>query len=171
MTPNQRKEEISRAYVHAIAGACGFAVGAWSQDHACIDTTISGPSPKKAKLDLQLKATSQGSAVKADHISWQVSRAHYEQMACVEVSAPHYLVVLVLPEDAERSVEHTVEQLAVRRCAYWIKMTGMPPVAVDSPTVQIPKAQVFSPEALAAAMTAAERGDHLAWAAEVQDEA
>lgn len=31
MTPEQQKEEISKAYVHAVAARSGFAAGLWSQ--------------------------------------------------------------------------------------------------------------------------------------------
>ena len=62
MTPDQQKEEISKAYVHAVAAKCGYTVGTWTQDVDCIDTTIAAPSSlghgkgKAPKLDLLQKA-------------------------------------------------------------------------------------------------------------------
>jgi hypothetical protein len=41
VTPNQLQEEISKAYLHAVAAKCGYAVGKWEQDHGCVDTTVS----------------------------------------------------------------------------------------------------------------------------------
>ncbi len=40
MTPNRQREEISKAYVAAVAARCGFKLGEWSQDDGCLDSTI-----------------------------------------------------------------------------------------------------------------------------------
>lgn len=161
MTPEQRSEEISKAYVHAVAAACGFTVGEWSQDHERLDTTLCGPGSRKPKIDLQVKATTQSRLVRTNHISWPLTRAHHDGMIDSWVANPHYLVLLLLPDEADESVAHSVEQLIIRKCAYWTRMTGRPAATVDNPTVQIPLEQVFSPAALVEAMAAAERLDHL----------
>ena len=144
MTPEQRQEEISKAYVHAVAAACGFAVGIWSQDHGCLDVTLSG-GRGKPKLDLQLKATTQARNEREGDVWWQVSQEHYDVMRAAEVANPHFFVLLILPEDPDLSVEHTVQHLLIRKCAYWKLMTGAPPKAAKSPTITIPKTQAFSP--------------------------
>lgn len=159
MTPNQLQEEISKAYLHAVAAKCGYAVGKWEQDHGCVDTTVSAATALgngtlvKPKVDVQLKATTRQEVERGDFLSWQLDASHYDQLRS-PAQLPHLLVVLLLPSDVSHSVEHTVDQLVIRRCAYWVKMTGMPPATVERPTVRLPKANVFSPEALRQILTA-----------------
>lgn len=163
MTPNQQQEEIAKAYVHAVAAACGFAVGHWSQDHGCIDVTISadrvlGQGPySKPKVDLQLKATTL-EVVKEDHVVWSLEVAHYDKLRA-NARVPHLLVVLALPDDARDGVRHTVDALIIRKCAYWVNMTGMVAVTGQvSKTVHIPREQVFSPEGLMEILTRVSEG-------------
>ncbi|MCB9524176.1 MAG: DUF4365 domain-containing protein [Myxococcales bacterium] len=171
MTPSQRKEELSKAYIQAVAGMCGFTVGTWSQDHGCIDTTIR--SPAKAAIDLQLKATSSQSIARDGFLAWQVEGAHYDKMSKVEVTTPHYLVLLWLPGDEAQWVEQSLEELILRRCAYFVKMTGQPARTAADPTVRLPLNQPFTADNLRTLMAASERGEHLAWAnhQEADDEA
>ena len=68
-------------------------------------------------------------------------------------SSPRVLVVLILPSDDKRWIEHSVQRLLIRRCAYWLKMTGLPTSSKAFKTVRLPKTNVFSPDALLAMMT------------------
>jgi len=163
MTPQQRQEEISKAYLHAVAASCGFTVGTWSQDHGCIDATVGAASPigaghlSRPKVDIQLKATTQADLERDDYVSWTLEIDHYDSLRA-EAHVPHLLVVLLLPEDVDQSVEHTVDHLLIRRCAYWVKMTGMGAETGRSKTVRLPKANVFSPQALKTILDAISRG-------------
>lgn len=159
MTPKQRKEELSKAYVHAVAAASGLTIGAWSQDHGCVDVSIKAAD--KAVIDLQLKATSRQSIERADHLAFQLEPGHYDTLRRAEVAAPHYLVVLWLPEAEEDWWAHSVEQLLIRKCAYYVLMTGMPARDAEAPTVRVPLDQPFGPDALLRLMDAARRLEHL----------
>jgi len=158
MTPEQRKEEIGRAYVHAVAARHGFKIGTWSVDDGCLDVTVGregtlgGGTIANPKLDLQLKCTSRASLVRGDHVAWKLGRAHYDKLVAPSAT-PQLLVVLVLPDDEGTWIEHSTDALLLRRCAYWQKMTGMPAIARDSTTVKLPLANLFSPDALLAMMT------------------
>lgn len=158
MTPEQQKEEISKAYVHAVAARHGFKIGTWSTDDGCLDVTIGaagtlgGGTIGNPKIDLQLKCTSQKRLVKPGYVSWQLDGDHYRRLVAPS-STPHLLVVLVLPEDSAKWIEHSVQRLLLRRCAYWLKMTGRSTSSQASKTVRLPKTQVFSPDELLAMMT------------------
>jgi hypothetical protein len=158
MTPEQRKEEIGKAYVHAVAARHGFKIGTWSVDDGCLDVTIGsagtlgGGTLAGPKLDLQLKCTSRKSIVRKDHVAWKLSRTHYDRLIAPSTTSC-LLVVLVLPEDERHWVSHTVDTLVLRRCAYFRKMTGLPAVSSETTVVRLPKANVLSPDALAAMMT------------------
>lgn len=153
MTPEQQKEEISKAYMHAVAAKCGYAIGTWSQDQSCIDTTIGasgvlGGGPlADPKLDIQIKCTSDQSVVRSDSIAWKLERRHYDRLRA-RSSIPKLLVVLVLPEAPAEWLSHSMGELVIRRCAYWTSLKGEPDIATDHKTVHIPTTNVFSPEGL-----------------------
>lgn len=69
---------------------------------------------------------------------------------------PQILVVLVLPEDEATWIEHSVEALLIRRCAYWLRMDGQPKISAGFKTVHIPMANIFSPDGLMALMREAD---------------
>jgi hypothetical protein len=168
MTDEQRKEEICRAYVLAVAARCGYKVITWSQDTGCVDVSIgaSGAIGEGTLADpllhLQLKCTSDAKhALKHGSISWFLERAHYEKLRA-RAANPKLLVVLLLPERREEWVTHTVEELVLRRCAYWVKMTGMPETTNDSGvTIRLPAHQVFSPEQLRGLMERLSREEEI----------
>lgn len=168
MTPQQRQEELSKAYVAAVAARCGFKLGVWSQDDDCLDVTIGtagvlgGGMLAGPKLDLQLKASSDQRHVHDEHIAWSLPRKHYDQLRS-DACAPRILVVLLLPTDEDDWVRHSPEALILRRCAYWDSLHGRAPLegSTDSTTVHIPRSQVFSPETLNALMVKVSRKEAL----------
>ncbi|MCA9711466.1 MAG: DUF4365 domain-containing protein [Myxococcales bacterium] len=169
MTPKQQREELSKAYVHAVAGQCGFKLGTWSQDDDCLDVTIGaagilgGGTLAGPKPDLQLKASTEQGHDHGPHIAWSLSRAHYDKLRSRSM-VPRLLVVLMLPEKLEHAVEHTIEHLLVRRCAYWTSLQGQDAIegGANSTTVHIDKSRVFSPSALAELMERASREEDIA---------
>lgn len=109
-------------------------------------------------MDVQLKATTQQKLEHDDFVSWTLDIQHYDSLRAPATS-PHLLVVLLLPENADDSIEHTVEHIRIRRCAYWVKMTGMEEVTGQATkTVRLPRTNVFSPEALDAILAQISRG-------------
>lgn len=159
MTPNQRREKLSRAYVAAVAARCGFKLGTWSQDDDGLDVTIGaagvlgGGTLAGPKLDVQLKCSSDGRRDRGDAVVWQLRRVDYESLRA-PACAPRVLVVLMLPGDEDHWVEHTPESLILRRCAYWRALRDAPVLDGDAESVrvEIPKSSVFSPPALAQIM-------------------
>ena len=164
MTPEQRQEELSRAYLHAVAAQCGFALGSWTQDQSCIDVTVGaagvlgGGSLADPKLDLQLKCTANQSLIREDHVALQVVRRQYERLIARSY-VPKMLVVLVLPEQEGEWVVHSAEQLMLRRCAYYRVTTGLPGITTDSTVVHVPLANEFSPTALTTLLGRLSRGE------------
>ncbi len=166
VTPKQRQEELSRVYLHAVAAKCGFALGSWTQDQSCIDVTVGASGVlgegtlSDPKLDVQLKCTASEAKVREHAVSVQLERAQYDRLVA-KSSVPKILVVLVLPKNEEQWVEHSSEQLILRRCAYFLRTTGMPPFPTekDSTVVQVPLQNEFSPGALQAMLERLSRGE------------
>jgi len=171
MTEKQQREELSKAYVHAVAASCGYKLGEWSQDDDCMDVTIcasgvqGGGVIADPKIDLQLKATNDHKRHVQSNgtVAWTLAAIHYEQLRR-RAANPKLLVVLVLPEGTADWISHTNDHLILRRCAYWIKMTGQtltPAPGKDSLTLHLPKEQVFSPENLRSLMEKLSREEEI----------
>jgi hypothetical protein len=178
MTPNQRLEEISKAYVAAVAAACGFKLGSWSQDDDCLDVTLGATGRigrgfmQSPKLDLQLKCSADPRRRHRDGgASWELSRSHYDLLRSRQRATPLILVVLLLPEDEADQITHTLEALTLRRCAWWLSLAGRPALQPivrgdqvaerTSTTVHLPEDQPFSPAGLRALMERISAGEDL----------
>lgn len=157
MTENQQKEEISKAYLHAIAARCGYKLANWTQDDDCMDVTLCAPGVlgqgqiADPKLDLQLKCTSNPQALRLaeNALAHQLTAERYEKLRR-RAATPKLLVVLLLPEARDEWITHSGESLILRRCAYYMVMTGKDPLTPDTKStyVKIPLDQIFSPDAV-----------------------
>lgn len=154
MTPKQQREEISKAYVAAVAARAGCKLAHWSQDSGCLDVTVGtaksfGAGLAPPKLDLQLRASSKPDREHDGCIAWSLQRSHHDLLRR-RAQIPHILVALVLPEHEADWVVHGDGELCMRRCAYWIHLLGEPAIAAgkESTTVHIPTSQIFSPNTL-----------------------
>lgn len=151
MTPNQRKEELSRAWLAAVAGSCGYALANWSQDQDCIDATIAAADPigrgtiADPKLDIQLKATSE--RFTETGVKVQLKKAQMERLTRRSM-VPKILVAMLLPPENEvEVVPH--EHLVLRKCAYFCVASAIDPtVEGDSKVIEVPFTQPFTPEVL-----------------------
>jgi hypothetical protein len=154
LTRNHRQEALCRAYVQAIAARCGMSCSVPSPDYG-IDLTLNdieemggGLAESGYKLDVQAKSATRA-AVAEDAIRYDLPAQAYEVLRQPAVGCPRILVVLVLPRDEARWSGQTEEALILRHCAYWLSLKGHGPTANRrSVRVSIPRANVFSVEAL-----------------------
>lgn len=157
------KEELSYAYLHAIASRAGFSVDRVGKDRDSIDVTIRARGKlsdesilMSTTLDVQLKCTSRDVADE-DAFPFELSRKNYDDLRG-ERSAPRILVVLFLPEDASQWLSHSLAGLVSRRCAHWCNLHGLADTTnSDSKTVYVPKANVFDCAGLRSIMERASR--------------
>ncbi|HLK58631.1 MAG TPA: DUF4365 domain-containing protein [Chthonomonadaceae bacterium] len=152
---NDRKEQLSYAYVHAVASHAGFGCDRPGIDRDSVDVTVSARGQLVAtsilwspKLDLQLKATA-CSAITGDQFSFALPMKNYNDLRVDNTHIPRLLVILTLPEDDADWLNHSEEQLALKRCAYWCNLQGSPASDNENTqTVHIARCNVFSPEVL-----------------------
>lgn len=98
---------------------------------------------------VQLKATIAEPKDVGLHLEYRLQGSHrYDDLRCETIGIARILVVLFLPRDASEWLDHTPEQLVLRRCAYWQSLRGAPVTAAGSVVVKLPKAQVLSPEGM-----------------------
>ncbi len=165
MTPKQHREEMSKAYVAAVAARAKCKLANWSQDSGCLDVSVGtsetfGGGLAAPKLDLQLKSSSKPRIAKGGFFSWSLKRDHYETLRR-KAQIPHILVVLVLPEGQPEWLAQSERELCLRRCAYWIHLLNQPEISRDkgSATVAIPETQIFTPDTLLSLLGRSGRGE------------
>jgi hypothetical protein len=143
-----RKEQFSRAYVAAVAAAAGYATSRPDPDIDKIDLTVhargSEGHVRSPRVDLQLKCT-EVDAGAGDALAFDLDRETYDILRAADYVVPRYLVVVVVPTNVSDWLEQTSEQLALRRCGYWLSLRDAPPTSNSvSQRVEIPRQQVLS---------------------------
>lgn len=159
MTPQDVEAQLSYAYLHAVASHAGVACQEANRahDNQGIDATLSlrrdfgGDAVlTDISLHIQLKATVKVPAEKEDALAYFLSSVdEYNLLRRPSALPPRLLAVLFLPEDRDTWLSHDVEQLVLRRCAYWTSLVGAPDTSNESgQTIYLPKAQALSPAGL-----------------------
>ncbi|MGH9822397.1 MAG: DUF4365 domain-containing protein [Blastocatellia bacterium] len=156
---NDIKEELSYAYIHAVASRAGLAFDYRRKDRDSVDIVISAHRQEAAKgeylsasLELQVKATTVTNHGEAS-FPFELPIKNYDDLR-VKTMCPRLLVVYVMPGDESNWVTADRDSLCMRHCAYWHNLEGEAPVEnAKSRTVRIPSKNVFTPESLKAIMS------------------
>ncbi len=165
LTRNHRQEVLCRAYVQAVAARCGMSASMPTPDYG-IDLTlhdieiVDGRRAESGfRIDIQAKSTVRAGADNS-RIRYDLDRRAYDNLRVDSVGCPRILVVLVLPRKESDWLRQTQNELAIRRCAYWVSLKGRPPAGNrKSLRLYIPRAKVFSAAALAGIMRRIKRGE------------
>jgi hypothetical protein len=158
LTMNDREEELSRAYVQAIAAAAGHMTAEFRPDRDGTDIQIRAGGSMRPSLDIQLKATINLEPTKEGLLRYQLKRRNYGLLR-VPTLVPNILVILALPRDNADWVTVTAEQLVLRRCAYWVSLKGYPETEnQDTVTIPVESENRFDVEALMGLMERARTG-------------
>lgn len=157
LSENKIKEELSIAYVHTIAVNRGYTMDDPVRvDNDSIDVKIRHDGKisndvnikvASPELNLQLKCTTDWTIVN-NEISFVLKRKNYDDLTA-KCLVPKILVVLCLPPQREQWVNHSVNELLLRKCAYWLSLKEFPPTENGtSVTVRIPTSNIFSSDQL-----------------------
>ncbi|HMH14170.1 MAG TPA: DUF4365 domain-containing protein [Edaphobacter sp.] len=163
---NQIKEELSYAYIHAIAARAGFACDRPQKDYESLDVMISSQGAvsfdsirHNAQLGFQLKATSAEVLTDTPEFTYPLPIKNYNDLR-LPSTIPRLLVVYVMPQDSSHwlTYHEPEEHLIQRRCAYWLDLFGSQEVSNEtSRTISIPRCNVLTVEALTTLMARASR--------------
>lgn len=130
MTENEQKQQLSVAFVHAIAACAGYTCQVQTVDDDSVDVSIGarGRIDDRAiicspRIDVQLKATS-SPRLGGDRLTFSLKRKNYDDLRA-KTLVPRLLVVLALPEVRSEWIETSEECMISRRCAYWASLSGM----------------------------------------------
>ena len=111
----------------------------------------------RPKIDVQLKASIRLQR-SHDHFSYPVKIKNYNDLR-VETQTPRILVVLDLPRDKGTWLQVSLDELIIRRAAFWKSLAGSAPTNnVNSVSVQIPKSNVFDVTTLGRLMELSRKG-------------
>lgn len=104
------------------------------------------------KVDVQAKSAV-GARVEGTHVRYDLEARAYEALRQPAPRVPRILVVLLLPAHESLWTTQTEDELVLRSCAYWLSLKGQGPTSNRrSVRVLIPRANLFSVEALQAIM-------------------
>jgi hypothetical protein len=161
MDENDRKERFSLAYISAIAAHAGYLITeAGAVDKDSIDGLILTAEGRRPRIEFQAKATADD-IVRGDTLRFELSIKNYNDLR-IDVINARILIVVLMPADEEQWLEHTEDELRLRRCGYWLSLAGWPATAnTSSVTVSIPRAQVFDSAHLRAMMDRRHREEPL----------
>lgn len=149
LTGNEMKQQISIAYIRAVAAAAGMQISRLDVDYDGIDLTLRSfvkyPKIKGSQIDVQLKCTSQLSKIKDDHVEYSLRRGVYEDFNDPNRYQQGMLAVLVVPENIESWLHQDEERLLARGCMYFSLGQTWDAIAddQDSKLVKCPRSNVL----------------------------
>ena len=161
LPPPDIESELSYAYLHAVASSAGMSCspGNRHEDNNGIDATVTAWGPfqnggylEEVTIKIQLKATIDQPADDGESLSYYLrGLSRYNDLRSQTVSNARILVVLFLPTLENDWTKHSIDELSIRRCAYWESLRGAPASTNGAgQTVRLPKAQHFDAAALRA---------------------
>ncbi len=152
------EEELSLAYVGAVAARAGYTTAVSNKDRDGVDIEIQAGGKMSPALGLQLKATINLGNPSNGEFRYELNVTNYKKLI-PPVQTPRLLVVLALPRKKREWLTVSTEKLVLRRCAYWLNLHGRPETTnKDSITVSIPEKNVFDVETLRRLMDQSRRG-------------
>jgi len=159
MTPQDVEASLSYAYLYAIASHAGVACQEANRAHdnlgidACLSLRRDFGEPAvftELSVHVQLKATVKPSIGRDGRMPYFLANTvEYDRLRKPSALPPRLLGVLFLPPERTAWLSHDVEQLILRRCAYWVSLVGAPECDnVSGQTVYLPSSQALSPTGL-----------------------
>jgi hypothetical protein len=147
------------AFLLAVASVAGCAISNRRPDDDSIDWTLSCKLDRRPKLDVQMKTTSTDDG-KGDFIRYPLKRKNYDDLIIADLTSPRVLIVVIIPDNPNAWLRMPAEQLVLCYCAYWVSLRGREPTEnANTVTVQIPRINLFTPDALVAIMKRINSGD------------
>ena len=146
LTENDRKEQLSQAYIAAISARCGFTISIPNLDRDSVDIQVSSGTSRRASVQWQLKATSSPNW-DADNLKFQLKAKNYNDLV-IRRQVPLLLAIMVLPDDPADWMIVDSDRLVMKRCVWWQSLIGLPATELASLQVSLPRANLLTMEAL-----------------------
>jgi hypothetical protein len=172
LTATDRKEELSLAYLRAVAAHVGLYVQEIGKDRDSVDVEVlsrgrlTADSIRSVKLGVQLKART-GLTERDGKVAVPLSMKSYDDLRAADLHVPRILVVHWLPDAEDEQVVWSPTELMLRRCASWYSLKDLSPLEVSpttqepTTTVHIPLANELAPDRLLGLMVRVSRREEL----------
>jgi hypothetical protein len=156
MTLDEQKEQFSFAYVRAVAAVAQVAATKPTIDDDSIDLNFrmrgGGGIRRSPQIDAQVKCT-ETVALNGPNFSFTIKIKNYDELRPTDVLVPRILVVVTVPQLLGEWLDHSEEELAMRKCGYWLSLRGLPDSGnMATVTLRLPRANQFTVAALQAMM-------------------
>ena len=153
--PTKPKEELSISYLNVLCAVRGIALDVRKHDDDGRDASLSKKIIIKntgnefyAQFDVQLKASSIGYTEHTNDYAYAIDVALFHKLRQRAVTKC-YLFLLILPENESEWVIHSIDELVLKKCMYWLDLCEQPPCDnVSKVTLRIPKENIVTSEKL-----------------------
>lgn len=154
MTEEHQKEEMSKAYVIAVAAHAGATSDFYDKDYG-MDGRICDISHKNSRfsqngfgIDFQLKATT--NIVDQSNVwSYDLEVKNYNDLIETEVGTPRILVVYYIPKEKSEWLKINNNGTLLKHYALWCSLKGKKETDNKSTIrIELPKRNIFTPNEL-----------------------
>lgn len=167
MNVREQKQQLSFAYIHAVAARAGYACEYTRVDIDSADLKIAARGyihhqavVRSPRIEVQMKATA-ADRLGNGYLSFALPIKNYNDLR-EETLVPRLLVVLQLPDNPDEWLNVTEEQMISRRCAYYRSLLGEPPTENrETLTVHLPRQNLLTVPALTDLMKKVSRREPL----------
>ena len=157
LTPNMQMSQLSLAYISAVASGAGYEVSEPRLDFDSVDGTLKSSSGRRPRIEFQAKATTRD-VLRSGELHFPLPVKNYNDLRA-STMVPRLLIVMLMPAEPEEWLTQSVEQLCLRKCAYWCSLEGQPStINTSSVTVHISTQNEFNTAQLTALLQKADQG-------------
>lgn len=149
------KENLSVAFLSALAAASGLTPGRWDNDVNGVDVTLQSsfdyaPAALHPELAVQLKCTAQLIRQHKSTVSWQLDERTHAILSAKNRGTMAALCVMVTPDHPGHWTEFPPQGLLTYCHAYYIRGQDLPalPAGQKTVTVHIPRVNQLTPVSL-----------------------
>lgn len=146
LSDNDRKEQLSLAYLKVLAAYCGYTWSVPNLDRDSVDIEVWSRSSRFGSVRFQLKATSSPDWT-GEGLRFQLKAKNFNELSAIS-QTPRLLAVMVLPHDMAQCLNVDHDRLVLRRCMWWLSLKGRAPTEQGSVQVTLPSANLLNPDAL-----------------------
>jgi Domain of unknown function (DUF4365) len=167
LTENEQKQQLSVAYVHAVAARAGYTCQVKTVDEDSVDLEIGASGYlhhqavlRSPRIEVQLKATS-SPQLRTNDLTFRLPSKNYRDLRETTL-VPRLLVVLALPRNPAEWIETSEECMISRRCAYWVSLLGRAETTnVKTVSISLPRSHLFNGDQLRGLMERVSRQEPL----------
>ncbi|TGK01813.1 DUF4365 domain-containing protein [Leptospira langatensis] len=160
------EEALSVSYVSAVVSKAGHTYDIIQRDYGVdisirkIDFFNGQQIDMGAVLDCQLKSTINWS-IDDTHIIYDMEAPAYNKLIYRSQNGayPCLLVLLCLPRDSANWVLLNEEKLELRKCCYWMYLSGNPTENTHTIRIRVPRSNTFTPDAIPEILSSAMRDE------------